>query len=192
MKNKIIRTTPTADNPDGIVFVPESVVRNVGRGANWGGGGAVGTTVAGPVTSFITQNGELPLPFVGSQFSLRFSAGPSAREGGYILLETLGATPQNPYFLKFNQIILEPFTGAGEFFLDERDASDVPGGESTVTVGTKYGLSEGYTPGSIKDIVTDKIYRIYFIPGTTGDGIYSINISQQTAGLVEPIQVPAF
>lgn len=177
MNNQIIRAIPTADNPDGIVFVPESVAIDVGQGANFGGGGAAGTTVAGPVASFIIKNGKVPLPFAGGQFSFRFSSSAAAnRAGNYILLETRGATQENPYFLKFEQIILRPFTGPGEFYLDERDASDIPGGESTVTVATKDGFSAGYTFDIVKAITSDKIYRISFIPGTTGDGIYSINI----------------
>lgn len=289
MNNQIIRTTPTADNPDGIVSVPESIAIDVGRGANLGGGGAAGTTVAGPVTDFLTKNGKLPLSSAGSQFSIRFRStmdGPGVgrngmvvtggtRDGVYvdldpvlgegvrgffelsggpgtavikwqsdevswkifdlvggpnllyyafsdvarpdlvpngntpdgwknaddtpasitvtseryhredraatcILLETIGATHKNPYFVEFNQIILEPFTGEGEFYLDESDVGDA-GGESTITVATKDGFSAGFTPGIVRANTVDKIYRVTFTPGTTGDGMYWINIfvSQQ-------------
>lgn len=122
--------------------------------------------------------------WIGGQFALRFqSTGAAAnRQEDRILLETVGATHGTPYLVQFNQIILESFTGPGEFYLDERDASDVPGGESTVTVATKDGFSAGYTPDIIKAITNDKIYRIAFTPGTTGDGIYVINVSALQQG----------
>lgn len=122
--------------------------------------------------------------WIGGQFSLRFqSTGDAAnRAASRILLETVGATRENPYLLQFQQIILDPFTGPGEFYLDERDASDVPGGESTITVATKDGFSAGYNAGITVAITVDKIYHIAFIPGTTGDGIYLINISSLQRG----------
>lgn len=117
--------------------------------------------------------------WLSGQFSLRFqSTGDAAnRAEDRILLETSGATSGSPYLIQFDQVILDPFTGPGEFYLTERDASDVPGGESSITVGTKDGLSAGYTVGITRVIIVDKIYSINFIPGTTGDGIYLINIS---------------
>lgn len=115
----------------------------------------------------------------GSPASIRVTyerARPGDRASSRILLETIGATRENPYLVQFNQIILDPFTGPGEFYLDESDVGDV-GGESTITVATKDGFSAGYTPSIVKAIKGDKIYRINFTPGTTGDGIYLINIS---------------
>lgn len=116
---------------------------------------------------------------INGQFGLRFqSTGAAANLATTrILLETVGASRANPYLLQFNQIILDPFTGPGEFYLTERDASDTPGGESSVTVATKDGFSAGYTPDITKAITLDKIYTVDFIPGTTGDGIYLINTS---------------
>lgn len=139
------------------------------------------TAILGPNNEVVIDGRDLSglRNLISNQFSLRFqSTGDAAnRQEDRILLETVGATRINPYLVQFDQIILSPFTGPGEFYLDERDASDVPGGESTVTVATKDGFSAGYTPGIIRAVTVDKIYHIAFIPGTTGDGIYLIKIS---------------
>lgn len=39
-----------------------------------------------------------------------------------ILVQTLDASPENPYVVEFDQFILEPFTGEGRFDLVERDS----------------------------------------------------------------------
>lgn len=139
------------------------------------------TAILGPNNEVVIDGRDLSglRNLISNQFSLRFqSTGDTAnRAETRVLLETVGATHVNPYLVQFNRIMLTSFTGPGEFYLEERDASDVPGGESTITVATKDGFSAGYTPGIIRAITVDKIYRVAFIPGTTGDGIYSINIS---------------
>jgi hypothetical protein len=64
MSNQITRREPTADNPDGIDFIPESVAVDSGKTASPGGsgGGAVGCVVAGPLVDFVTNHGTAPLP----------------------------------------------------------------------------------------------------------------------------------
>jgi hypothetical protein len=61
MSNQIIRGTPTADNPDGIQFVPKQVALDLGKQFASGPGSA-GETVSGPVVAFLTRNGANPLP----------------------------------------------------------------------------------------------------------------------------------
>jgi hypothetical protein len=60
---------------------------------------------------------------LGSQFGIRLqSTGDSAaEETTQIVLQTIGATPQNPFLVTFDQIIDEPFTG-GQFDLVERES----------------------------------------------------------------------
>lgn len=106
-----------------------------------------------------------------------------------IILQTLDASPENPYVVEFDQFILDPFTGPGQFDLVERDSSDidifdadgelVSGGESEVTISTKSGFTDGVTvtvwSHFRKAITADKTYSVVFVPGTAGDGIYSIS-----------------
>lgn len=109
-----------------------------------------------------------------------------------ILLQTQGASARNPYILTFNQLILTPFTGEGQFDLAERDLDDVDvlddegnlvsGGETEVTLAT---AADGFTAGIAGDngwsqlvivITADKYYRINFVPGDAGDGIYQVHV----------------
>lgn len=103
----------------------------------------------------------------------------------HIIMQTLDASPTNPYLVTFDQFILDPFTGPGQFDLVERDAGDVDildaESGSPVTLATH---SDGFTDGVaneagwsrfIKPITADKIYGVVFVPGTAGDGAYSIS-----------------
>lgn len=171
-----------------------------------------------------------------------------------ILMQTIGASPRSPYLVKFEQIILDPFTGAGQFDLVERDsrrrsfggasaggtpiltdpsgvmnfqAGDVnqiiqigknPGriykilsrqnanqvtlfsnitlpssgltltmdGSAEVTIATKSGFTDGDTTGSwsrfAKVLTSDKVYSVAFVPGTAGDGVYSLSVQGLNGG----------
>lgn len=67
MTNQIVRRTPTADNPDGIDFVPKQLAIDLGKQFASGPGSA-SATVAGPVIAFLTRNGTVPLPTSASTF----------------------------------------------------------------------------------------------------------------------------
>lgn len=178
------------------------------------------------------------------QFGTRLqSTGDGANlEQSHIIMQTLGASLTTPYMVTFDQIILDPFTGPGQFDLVERDSirrvfdgtseggtpilgSETmnwqPGdadkliqvgidrwykilsvednehitlsgnitlpsinlrltmeGETEVTLATKSGFTDGDTTGGhsnlVKAITADKVYRVDFVPGTAGDGIYMI------------------
>lgn len=137
------------------------------------------------------------------QFSVRFqSIGDDADLARTRkIVETVGASPSNPYILRFDQFILEEFASsesegapAAQFDLVERDASDVDvfeddgagglikvsGGESEVTLATKDGFTNGTTTNAwsrfAKVITSDKIFKVVFIPGSTGAGIYSMRL----------------
>lgn len=119
---------------------------------------------------------------LSGQFGIRLqSTGDTAnREQTRIVMQTIGASPTHPYLVEFAQFILSPFTGPGQFDLVERDMSDVLDGESQVAVATKSGFTDGDTTGGwsrfAKVITVDKIYSVIFVPGTAGDGIYSIKV----------------
>jgi hypothetical protein len=66
MSNQIVRTTPSEDNPDGIVFIPESVAVDIGKSRGGGAGGATGATIAGPVADFVTNHGTTAIPEVAT------------------------------------------------------------------------------------------------------------------------------
>lgn len=133
---------------------------------------------------------------LSGRFGIRFNSAdfsgelPSAIP--QIVRQTLDASPENPYIVEFDQFILDPFTGTGQFDLVERDASDelefddddsvIDGGESQVTIATKSGFADGITTGNWshlrKVITSDKIYSVVCVPGTTGDGIFSIRVQE--------------
>lgn len=156
---EIERTTPTKDNPDGLLFVPEATAIEIGKTRNPGSGaGAVGSVIAGPIVAFVTKGGSKPLPEstteenAGTHYTpvnlyllerLKLSADRAklrshfTRQFGIrcqstgntpnveltqIIFQTLDASPTNPYVVEFNQFILDPFTGPGQFDLVERDA----------------------------------------------------------------------
>lgn len=111
------------------------------------------------------------------------------------LVETADASPTKLYLLRFDQFIITPFTGPGQFDLVQRDVDDVDifengnkvsGGESEITISTKDGFADGNTTGAwssfSKIISSDKIYRVVFVPGNNGDGVYSLNISELKGG----------
>lgn len=196
--------------------------------------------------------------WISGQFGIRLqSTGDAASPGQtHIVLQTRNASITNPYLVQFDQFILTPFTGPGQFDLVERDASDpnrffsdcitvhasplltsiednftpdmvsnlvacegVPdgttvlsyqnakqvtlsanatadtpppgitctiGGKTKVTIATKAGFTDGDVIGSWsylrKAITSDKIYSVVFVPGTAGDGIYSMKISGLNQG----------
>lgn len=184
---------------------------------------------------------------LSGQFGIRLqSTGAAANvEQSHVILQTLDATPENPYLVIFAQHILEPFTGSGQFNLIERDArrrvfdgasegetnvissetmdwqpedegepikvGRYPGriytivsvedsehitisgtirlpsidltltmdGKSESTLGTSAELVNGITNGegwsNLEKVITDdKVYRVDFVPGDTGIGVYSI------------------
>lgn len=128
---------------------------------------------------------------LSGQFGIRLQSTGDAASNAQtqIILQTLDASPENPYVVEFDQFILDSFTGPGQFDLVERDSSDidifdaegefVSGGESEVTIATKSGFTDGVTTGSwsrlAKAITSDKTYSVVFAPGTAGDGIYSMS-----------------
>lgn len=119
---------------------------------------------------------------LGSQFGIRLqSTGDAANSGSVeapltrIIMQTLGASPEHPYLVTFEQYILDLFTGPGQFDLVERDMSDVADGESQETIATKSGFIDETSPFT-KVITVDKVYSVIFVPGNTGDGIYSIGV----------------
>jgi hypothetical protein len=130
--------------------------------------------------------------WMSGQFGLRLQSTGDAADVAqhYVITQVLGATPENPLIVSFDQLILAAFTGPGQFDLVERDADDVDifdeneeyvsGGESMVTIATKTGFTDGDTTGGwsrlVKVITSDKLYCVIFVPGTTGDGIYSLNV----------------
>lgn len=61
MSNQITRIDPTADNPDGIGFVPPEIAVALGKPFASGPGSASGV-IAGPLVAFITEGGTVPLP----------------------------------------------------------------------------------------------------------------------------------
>lgn len=137
--------------------------------------------------------------WINGRFGIRLqSTGDNANLAqARILLETADASPENPYLVRFDQFILTPFTGDdARFDLVERDANDddvfdtagnvVSGGESQVTLATKTGFTDGDTTDAwsrfAKVITSNKRYSIIFVPGTAGDGIYSVQASGMGAG----------
>lgn len=180
-------------------------------------------------------------------------------EQTFVIFQTLGASPENPYIVTLDQFILDPFTGPGQFDLMERDSvrrafdgvsaggtpvlgseemNFQPGdegkiikvgahpgryygilsvdddsvtldgnitlpsieltlemeGESEVTIATKSGLTNGAITGGwsrlVKVITADKVYSVVFVPGTAGDGIYSIKAQALYGGSIDPDQTP--
>lgn len=171
-----------------------------------------------------------------------------------VIMQTLDASPANPYLITFEQFILTPFTGAGQFDLVERDSirrsiggasaggtavlTDLSGvmnwqsgdvdkpirvginpgrwhriasrqsptqvtlaanitlplsgltltmdGESEVTIADKDGFTDVDAVGGwsrfTKVITSDKVYSVVFVPGTAGDGIYSISVREAVQG----------
>lgn len=138
--------------------------------------------------------------WISGQFGIRFqSTGDYASPAHTrLLLQTIGASPTNPYLVYFDQLILTAFTGPGQFDLVERDVSDVDiydvdgnfvsGGSSQVTIATKSGFTSGDTTGTwsrlVKAITSEKSYSVIFVPGTAGDGIYSMNMSGLNQGQI--------
>ena len=198
------------------------------------------------------------------QFGARLqSTGDAANpEQKFIIFQTLGASPENPILVEFEQFILESFTGSGKFDLIERDAirrvfdgasaggtpvvgsatmdwsaEDVgasikvglnPGRhyiilsvedpehvtlngnitlpssaliltmdgmeDSEVTIATKDGFPDvdaidGWSSRK-KPLTSDKVYFVDFVPGTTGDGIYSVP-SCRALYHIDPVPQPA-
>lgn len=134
--------------------------------------------------------------WISGQFGVRFqSTGTPDIAQTRKLVETTDASPTNPCLVRFEQIILTSFTGPGQFDLVERDATDVDvfaddgnggftkvsGGASEVTLATKTGFTDGATTGAwsrfSKVVTSNKAYMVKFIPGTTGDGVYSVRMS---------------
>ena len=108
-------------------------------------------------------------------------------------MQTINASPANPYLVFFDQIILKPFTGgSGKFELVERNWNDVDvygvtgnfisGGESKVTIATHSGFSNGLVNNNwshlVKVITSDKTYSVNFVPGIDGDGVYSMRVQK--------------
>lgn len=194
------------------------------------------------------------------QFGARFQSTGNAASPAQtrLLLKTSGASNANPYLVFFDQIILTPFTGPGQFDLVQREANDVDvafldcitvsssplltsvgdnftadmvgaivtcvgvpagttvlsyqnskqvtlsanatanapapgitcqiGGKTQMTLATKNGLTDGVTTGLcsrlVKAITSDKLYNVVFVPGTVGDGIYSIKLSGLNQGQI--------
>lgn len=127
---------------------------------------------------------------LSSHFGARFQSTGDAPDSAEtrIILQTQGASPSNPCLVYLDQLILTPFTGAGQFDLVERNANDidvfdeegalVSGGESEVIIATKSGFTDGDTTNNwsrlVKAVTVNKIYSVIFVPGDTGDGIYSL------------------
>lgn len=131
---------------------------------------------------------------VNRRFGIRFQSTGDAPDSAQtrILMQTINATPSNPYVVEFHQFILDPFTGPGQFDLTERNADDidvldiegelVSGGESQVTLATKTGFEDGTTTGGwsrfAKVITENKTYRVIFVPGDAGDGVFLIKAQE--------------
>lgn len=127
---------------------------------------------------------------LGRTFEIRLqSTGSKANVAlNRILMQTYFVSARNPCLVTFDQFILTPFTGPGQFDLVERDATDIDvfdfegnkisGGESEITIATKSGFTKGVTTEGASHLVkvntADKVYKVKFVPGTAGDGIYSI------------------
>lgn len=116
---------------------------------------------------------------LGSQFGVRCISTGESRNSAVkrIVMQTLDATPENPIVVEFDQFILEPFTGSGQFELVE---SDSPDGDNPVTIATHdKNFTDGITTGNwshLRKVITaDKMYSVVFAPGDAGDGSYSIN-----------------
>lgn len=114
----------------------------------------------------------------------------------HIIMQTLDASPDNPYLVTFEQYIFNPFTDPGQFDLVERDAGDVDifdaDSGNAVTIATKSGFS-GVTPVSgwscfSRPVTSDKIYSVVFVPDSAGDGAYSI--SARTLIPLDPDRTP--
>lgn len=113
-----------------------------------------------------------------------------------IIMQTSGASSRNPYLVTFDQHILTPFVGSGQFNILERNLNDVIGGASQVTLATKSGFANGITTANgwsrlVKSNTVDKIYSVSFVPGTAGDGILSITaqaLRQRPALTPHPIK----
>lgn len=212
-----------------------------------------------PTAWHVLVSGEQPslvdlCRWVSGQFSTRFQSTGELADIAQtrVLLTATDASPENPYLIRFDQVILTPFTGPGKFDLQERDASDmdviffdcitvsssplltsvgdnftvgmvgdivtcagVPvgttvlsyqnpkqvtlsanatasapapgiqcsiGGKTEVTLATKDGFTDGVTSDGwsrfIKVTTGDKYYKVAFVPGTTGDGVYSLRLSR--------------
>lgn len=58
----VTREAPTEENPSGITAVSEETARAAGQLRGFGGPGAAGATVAGPIVHAATEGGTKPLP----------------------------------------------------------------------------------------------------------------------------------
>lgn len=129
---------------------------------------------------------------INGQYGIRLqSTGDNSNSAhSRILMQTYGASYKNPYIISIDQHILTPFLGSGQFDIVQRDSSDVDvfnssgvkisGGTSKVTLATKSGFTNGITTAGgwshlVKPITVDKTYTVVFVPGTAGDGIFSIS-----------------
>lgn len=156
----------------------------------------VGVEIAGPPG----QKSMSTLAKLRSQLSGHFgirlqSTGDKASASTVrIIMQTLDVSPENPCVVMFEQFILEPFTGDGQFDLVENDSSDVDGKESIesggVTIATKSGFADGVTTGGHshfeKPITSDKVYSVVFVPGSAGDGIFSMSARTLYPGFIDP------
>lgn len=198
---------------------------------------------------------------LAGHFGARLQSTGAAASGeiSQIIMQTLDASPENPYIVIFDQFILEPFTGAGQFALVERDAKrrsfggfsaggtpvltdlsgamnwqpddegepirvgtgpgrvyqivsvDAPGqvtldrnitlpsvgltltmdghANSEVMIADDSGIADGVVGADWchfqKVITVDKIYRVDFVPGDTGDGIYSMSARALYGGSID-------
>lgn len=99
-----------------------------------------------------------------------------------VLLETVDASPTNPYEVTVDQLILDPFAGQTQFDITERGTGDADSLETTLGTVTGFdGVSPAVSPAGnwsrlVKTITSDKIYTAIFVPGRAGDGFYSVSV----------------
>lgn len=138
---------------------------------------------------------------MSGQFGIRLqSTGDAASLNpvSQIVMQTLDVSSKNPCVVDFDQFIFTPFTGAGQFDLVEHDASDADlfdaDGQAVggVTIATKDGFTDVESVGGwsrfSKAITSDKIYSLVGVPGSAGDGIFSIR--PRTLIPLDPDQTP--
>lgn len=70
----------SADNPSGIEAVSEEHAQHLGTLVGYGGPGAAGATVAGPIVHVATEGGTKPLPVANLPEDVETSAGGDASD----------------------------------------------------------------------------------------------------------------
>lgn len=145
------------------------------------------TSIGGPSLAKLREK-------LGRSFGIRLqSTGSKANVAlTRIVVQTCFVSPKKPCLITFDQHILTPFTGLGKFDLVESDPSGLSGGVGDIVIATKSGFTDGVTTGGwsrlVKVNTSYKVYKVNFVPGTAGDGFFSINVRELNVPLQKEAQ----